>query len=420
MSPGPSPRARWTLALLFLAGVLNMFDRQIINVLAQPIKQDLAISDAQLGLLTGAAFGVFYALLGMPLARLADRVDRTRLIAASLVLWSVFTAACGFARSFAELFVARLAVGVGEAGSQPASAALVADLFPPARRGLAMSLLLAGVPVGAFLGLLVGGLAGQLWGWRIAFTLAGLPGLALAVVMLATLRDRRAPAGTGAGGGRAALAAVGALLRRPGYLALVLGNVCSTFAVYASGAWLPPFFIRVHHMTLAEIGAFAALAVGVGGGLGTLLGGLACDLLRPRLRRPETVVLTAVSLLCVPFLVIAVMAQDRTLALAAMFAFDVFAYAFLPAMVRASQEAADEGTRALAIGVTSSIATIVSLGVGLPLVGAVSDALAPAHGPRAIGYALALASAASLAGALAYARAGRALARTEDGASCPT
>ena len=190
MAARPTLRTRnWTLALLFAAGALNIFDRQIVNILAQAIKVDLSISDAQLGLLTGTAFGLFYSVLGIPLGRLADRVDRVKLIAAAMAVWSVFTALSGVAANFTQLFVTRLGVGVGEAGSQPASTALVADLFAENRRASALSLLLVSTPVGSFLGLLLGGYVGTLWGWRAAFLVAGIPGVILALVMIVTSRD---------------------------------------------------------------------------------------------------------------------------------------------------------------------------------------------------------------------------------------
>ncbi len=182
----------WSLALLFAAGVLNLFDRQIVNILGQDIKTELGLSDVQLGLLAGTAFGIFYGILGIPLGRLADRVDRVKLIAGVLVIWSGFTVLCGFAGSFLQLFVTRMGVGVGEAGSQPASTALIPDMFAAERRTSALALLLVSAPVGSFLGLLVGGFVGATWGWRTAFVMSGMPGFALAIVMVTTMRDPRA------------------------------------------------------------------------------------------------------------------------------------------------------------------------------------------------------------------------------------
>jgi predicted MFS family arabinose efflux permease len=423
MTEAAARRGPWTLALLFTVGVINMFDRQIINILAQQIKLDLAISDAQLGLLTGTAFAVFYALMGMPLGHVADKVNRIKLIGVCLVLWSGFTAVCGFTRTFTQLFAARVAVGVGEAGSQPASVGLIPDLFPEARRGLAMSLLMLCVPVGSFLGLWFGGLVGSAWGWRAAFAVAGLPGFLLALVLFATASDPRHPSkDTSKPQGPSIMATVAMTFRRPGYLAMVGGNICSALLANASGAWLPAFFIRVHHMKTAEIGSFAAVAVGLGGGIGTFGGGAVCDLMRRWVKEVETVVLVVVSLLAALTLLGAVLCHDRDTALAYMFAFWVTSFAFLAPMVRATQRAATPATRGLAIGITSSIAAVMSLGVGLPVVGAIGDALAARSGARSIGYALALVTAFGVVGAFAYGRAGVSLRRfgtAEDCESAP-
>jgi predicted MFS family arabinose efflux permease len=407
-------RRNWSLALLFTVGALNLFDRQIINVLAQSIKTDLRISDAELGMLTGTAFGVFYSILGIPLGRLADRADRVRMIAAILVIWSGFTSACGLAGSYLHLFLMRIGVGVGEAGSQPASTALVADLFPVSRRTSAMSLMFVGAPVGSFLGLLVGGLVGSRWGWRAAFFVAGIPGLILAAVMLNTMRDPQPPiAGLRTYSALSTRPSLGAtvmmLARRPGYLWLVLGNVCSAFLVYASGAWLPAFFIRVHGMSTSQIGVFAAITVGLGGAIGTFGAGMICDLLRPRVREIESNALMTMLGLSVPTLLLTVLSPDRSVALASMFLFNVCAYAFLGPFVTLTQRAATPDTRALGIAFTVSVGNILSLAVGLPLIGAISDKLTPSYGQEAIRYALALCALAGLIGALAHWRARTAL-----------
>jgi MFS transporter, Spinster family, sphingosine-1-phosphate transporter len=381
----------WGLALLCAAGVLNLFDRQIVNILGQDIKADLRLSDAELGLLTGTAFGILYALAGIPLGRLADRVDRIRLITAALALWSAFTSLCGLAASFVQLFVMRMGVGIGEAGSQPASTALIADLFPEERRGSAMSVLLLGAPFGSFLGLAVGGYVGSVWGWRRAFVVAGIPGAVLALTMLLTLRE---PGRSGAlvrdGRSERIGGALQTLAAQPRFGWLVVALTCSTFLVYASGAWFPPLFIRVHGMSTAAIGWYAAIGVGIGGGLGTLGAGIACDLLRSATRQVESKLLLLVLGLSIPTVLATVLSTDRSAALVAMFLFDVCAYGWLGPTVNLIQNAVRPGHRALAIGVCGCVASIVSLGCGLPLVGAISDALAPHEGPNAIRDALAL------------------------------
>lgn len=386
----------WSLALLFVAGALNIFDRQIVNILAQAIKADLSISDAQLGLLTGAAFGLFYSVLGIPLGRLADRVDRVRLIAAAMALWSAFTALSGLAGSFTQLFVTRLGVGVGEAGSQPASTALVADLFPEDRRASALSLLLVSTPVGSFLGLLLGGYVGTMLGWRAAFLVAGVPGLIPAVVMITTTRDPKF-AGTVRSNRKEPnrqepyrRETLRMLVGRPRFRWLVVGAVCWSFLIYASGAWLPPFFIRVHGMTTAQIGGFAAIAVGLGGALGTIGGGFVCDHLRRRVRDVELKMLMIALCLAVPLLLATLLSGNRSIALVSMILFDIFAFSYLTPTVLLIQKAVRVESRSLAIAVGLSISSILNLGLALPLVGLLSDALTPTHGRGAIRYALAL------------------------------
>lgn len=400
----------WSLALLFVAGVLNLFDRQIVNILAQDIKVSLSISDAQLGLLTGTAFGLFYAVLGIPLGRLADRVDRVKLMAVILVLWSALTAVCGMANNFVQLFLARMGVGVGEAGSQPASTALISDFFPPERRTSAMSILLASAPVGGFLGLLVGGYVGSRWGWRTAFVVAGMPGLVLAGLMALTLRDPRSSRSTkGLTPTVSLLATTRTLLSHSRFRWLVVGLICVSFFPYASGAWLPPFFIRLHGMTTAEIGRFAGLAVGLGGALGTLGSGFLCDLMRARLREVELKVLALALGLALIALWATLFSESRSIALLSMVFFNLGAYAFLGPIVTLIQGEATPESRALAVALCVSLSNIVNLGLVVPAVGLLSDSLRAQHGSESIRYALAVgATVAGLIGLLAFWRAARA------------
>jgi predicted MFS family arabinose efflux permease len=412
------------LALLFAVGVLNLFDRQILNVLAQSIKADLHISDMQLGLLTGTAFGVFYSVLGIPLGQMADRVDRVRLIAAALVIWSAFTSLCGLTATFVQLFITRIGVGIGEAASQPASTALIPELFPEPRRTSAMSLMLAGAPVGSFLGLLCGGLIGSIWGWRTALLVAGVPGLCLAITLVAALRDpsaatrKVAPNGR-MGGDESIRKAILELIRRPGYMWLVLANLCSAFLVYAAGVWLPPLFIRIHAMSTAEVGVFAALAVGIGGAIGTFGAGKLCDALRSQVRDIESKMLMTVLALSTPALLLTALNDHRNIALVSMFVFSVLAYAFLGPTVTLIQRAATPENRALAVAFVASTGNIVSLACGLPLVGWISDRLMPAYGQQAIRYALAYCAATGVLGAVAHWNARRALRATRTESALP-
>ena len=413
----PSWSSRWVmrsrkaaLALLFLSGVLNLFDRQIVNILAQSIKTDLNLSDMQLGLLSGTAFGLLYAALGIPLGFLADRIDRIKLIATILALWSCCTALCGAAGNFTQLFLARMGVGVGEAGSQPATTALIADLFPAEERTSAMSVLLVGAPVGSFLGLLVGGYVGSVWGWRAAFVVAGVPGLVLAMVMRLTLREPRQQGGSGDVAQAPFLPTARALIVTPGFSWLAVALASSTFLIYASGAWFPVLFIRVHGMATRAVGVYSAIAVGGGGFLGTLLGGIVCDLLRERVRQIESRMVILVLTASIPAVLVTTLSLDRGIALGAMMFFNVCAFAWLGPTVRLIQTAAGIDRQALGVALCTSLASILSLGVGLPLVGAISDRLTPHLGREAIRYALVVTVVGAAAvGVFAHWRAKRAL-----------
>src|SRR5213078_5045417 len=181
----------YALSLLMLIYVVNFVDRQVVSILAEPIKRDLHLADWQLGLMTGLAFAVLYTVLGLPIARVAERGDRPWIIAASVAVWSAFTAVSGMAQTFAQLVLARIGVGVGEAGCTPPALSLIADTVPREQRASAVSIYMLGAPVGSLLGLALGGLIADAFGWRMAFVLVGLPGLVLAATAALTLREPR-------------------------------------------------------------------------------------------------------------------------------------------------------------------------------------------------------------------------------------
>ncbi|MDM8010857.1 MAG: MFS transporter [Parasphingorhabdus sp.] len=416
-------RPNWALALLFLTVTVNILDRQIVNILAQDIKTDLDISDGQLGLLTGTAFGIFYAVLGVPLGRLADRMDRVRLIGICLVVWSAFTVAAGFARNFVELGLARIGVGAGEAGCVPASVALVSDLFPAKSRTSAISVMMLGMPVGTFAGLLFGGVVGESFGWRMALVLAGIPGMLLALLLVTsvvdprTRQDRILASKKSAEEDQSTLPAAKTLMRRPGYALLAAGMTSSMLVAAVTAAWLPAFFIREHNIGVAEMGVYAAIAIGVGGAIGTLGSGLLCDVLRSYVRDVESKFVIASLLLCIPALLVTVLSPDRFLALAAMFVLYVAAFSYLAPTSMLIQNAATEDTRSLALALGISLGNIVSLGLAIPLIGLLSDMLAPQLGTASIGYALIVVALVGAIGAVAHWRALRALRQHSDAAA---
>jgi MFS family permease len=271
----------WTLLLVY---TLNFLDRQILNILAEPIKADLGLSDTQLGLLAGPAFALFYAVLGIPIARYADRggVNRVRLISASLAIWSGMTVLCGFAQNFWQMALARIGVGVGEAGCTPAAHSLISDAVPPERRASAISFYGMGVPIGSLLGLVIGGVVNDLYGWRVALMLVGAPGLLLAILLpLLISEPRRAGLARDAAVATAPTMPLGAAVKEifssRAYLLLLVAASFAAFLSYGKGLWTISLFIRSHGMSTTEVGIIGAIALGLAGVLGTYLGGWAAD-----------------------------------------------------------------------------------------------------------------------------------------------
>jgi MFS family permease len=288
---------RYALWLLLLIYVVNFIDRTVINILAEPIKIELHLADWQLGLLSGFAFGIVYTFLGFPLARAADRHLRGFIIAGCLAAWSAFTGACGFAQNFAQLVAARAGVGIGEAGCTPTSHALIADYSPKEKRASALAFYAMGTPIGSLIGLAIGGVLSDYFGWRKAFMVAAVPGLILAVVAAFTLKEPRAQVTAAA---RAAAEAAGAglatfsetvryLSTKRAFWFMAWGAGIRSFLGYSHAAFAPSFFYRCHGPEIAQLAhhlhlkpqSFVGLALGIIGGvagtLGSLTGGQIAD-----------------------------------------------------------------------------------------------------------------------------------------------
>jgi MFS family permease len=405
-------RARLVLVLLFAVYAFNYLDRQVINILGQSIKTELHLSDLQLGMLSGTAFGIFYSLLGLPLARLADRINRVWIITAAMTAWSIFTSSCALAQNYIQLFLLRLGVGIGEAGGTPPSQSLISDYFPAARRGTAMAVFNMGVPAGSFLGFLLGGYLNDFATWRTALLVAGLPGLLLAPILFKCIPE---PV-RGAADGRALAAsapspsartAVRALLARRSYVALILGGTFGIFIIYVTNTWLPPLFIRLHGMTAKEVGTWMALCIGGGGAIGTLGGGLLADLLRRRFERAEIWMLMVSTALTAPAVWLTVTAESEAARFGWMFVLYTLGYVWIGPTSAMVQRVAPVPTRALATGIQLFIANITALAFGPPLVGLASDMLVPMAGAHSLQWALMGAAVVAFCGTVAYGIAGR-------------
>lgn len=304
------------LALLTLAYTLNFIDRSIINVLAQSIKEDLRISDSQLGLLSGIAFAIFYTSLGIPIARLAERHSRVKIISAALVVWSSMTAVCGMAGSFAQLFLARVGVGVGEAGCSPAALSLISDYYPPRQRATAMAVYSLGIPMGFLFGAVLGGWIAHTFDWRTAFVVVGLPGVLLGVIILFVMKEpvRGGFDPVAATKTHPSLADVFRRIgARPAILHAGFATALVGFASFGVSSFFVPFLMRGFNLNVAQAGTGYGLVMGISAAAGLLLGGVVSDWAGKRDARFYALVPALGLLISAPLLIGAIFQQDLTL-----------------------------------------------------------------------------------------------------------
>ncbi len=382
------PYAYYVLGVLFVVYIFNFIDRQILAILLQPIKEDLKISDTALGFLTGFAFAVFYTFAGLPLARLADRWVRRSLIALSIAIWSVMTATSGLARGFTDLALARIGVGIGEAGATPPAHSLLSDYFPPEKRATALALYACGVPVGVGLGYWLGGWINDNFGWRMAFFVIGLPGVVMALIVRLTVREpvrgmsEHQPLST-------RTYSLGEVWRF--FAALPAGRHISlaaafiAFSGYGLAAWIPAFFVRIHHMTPGELGLWMSWITAIGGTLGSFSGGTIADRWGRRQPRARVYVSMIGTLLAIPFLVVTVLLTDRRLALLSFLPANVFGTLWFGPAASIVQDLVPPAMRAVASAVFIFILTIIGLGAGPQVIGILNDWIGT---PDAIRYSL--------------------------------
>jgi len=387
--------SRYVLLALLSVYSINFMDRQIIAVLSPQIKADLGLTDTQLGLLKGTAFALFYATMSVPLAMLGDRMNRVTLISCALALWSAMTALCGLAANFAQLFLYRMVVGIGEAGSTPPSHSLLADYFDRSRRSTALAVYSLGVPIGTLAGLTLGGWLASHYGWRTALLVLGVPGVFLSLVVKATVRDL--PRGS-AEGNRVTLAppdpfrtVVRKLWSIPTYRTMVLSGSLNAFVGYALSMWMVDFYVRTQSVPLAEIGLWMALAFGVGGGIGTFLGGLAADRYGQRNPTSYLTIPGGAMLIAAPVTLGAVISPNMGLSVACVFVASGLMYCSFGPLYGVVQTLAPVNNRALAIAFYFLFQSMIGAGMGPLAVGLASDLLASLIAPSEA-LALALAS----------------------------
>lgn len=407
------------LVLLTAVTVMNFVDRQLIGILSPAIKADLQLSDTQLGLLKGIVFALFYRLLGVPIARLADRWNRISIVSLSLLTWSGFTALSGMAGNFTQLALARIGVGIGEAGGTAPIHSVISDYFPKQKRAMALAIIGMGVPLGAGLSFLLGGWLLQTYGWRTAFVAMGIPGIALALVVRLVVREPLRGAQDfdppGRAEGRAAKTAMSVadafrhLIAIPSWRAIVVGAAAATFSSAATGAWIVDLFARAHPaVSLNLVLIVLGLSVGVGFTIGTFLGGWLVDRLSVRNKAAYGLVPAIGLAINVPATLLWIWLDAPYLALAvqAIGASTVGVY-FGPSFALV-QSLAPLGIRATSTALFFLVANLFGLGLGPTLVGALSEFASPLYGEvDALRIGLTMVTLASAGGAWAFWRMSR-------------
>jgi predicted MFS family arabinose efflux permease len=384
------PKASWyALAILTSIHIFSQMDRVALSILLQLIKTDLHLSDAQLGLLSGLAFALFYALLGVPLAWFADRTSRLRLISVCLVLWSAMTALGGFARTYTQFFLSRVGVGIGEAGCLPPSYSLIADYFPRTKRALAISLFNTGAAIGMIGGMTLTGYIGEHYGWRAALQIIGVAGLPLAAITILTLREPARPKADRPV--ETMLQSLWVLLRRRTFMHLSLAYALSHVATQGYSQWAPSFLMRSFDMKPTEIGAWLGGMGAAGGMLGVVSGGVLASWLVPRDQRWEIWIPAGSVALCTPLYVVMVLSPQAWMNLLAngIIAFLTGVAGIATATVQSYTE---PYRRATAVAIMMFLLSLLSSGIGPYLIGLTSDLIAPAMGGESLRYALLVAS----------------------------
>lgn len=371
------------LMLLLLAYILNYLDRLMLSILAQPIKADLHLSDAQFGDLGGLAFALLYSVLAIPFAIVADKTSRSRVIATAVAFWSAFTALCGTATGFWQLFVFRLGVGIGEAGGVAPSYALISDYYPPERRARAIAIFALGIPIGGAGGMFIGAYIASALDWRAAFIAMGIAGLILTPFILLLVRDPS----RGRPQTQAPIATVFPIIaRKPAFWLLSFASAMSSLAGYGLNLWTPSVFMRSHGLDIREAAAFVGSAFLVGGCIGILAGGWLADRLGSGRRWYAW--LAGISwLVTAPMFAMALLSPSLWLAWLPLAIALGLCIVWLGPVTTAIQHLVPREMRATASASFLLINNLIGLGVGPSLIGYLSDALNGRFGADALRYA---------------------------------
>jgi len=378
----------YLLCVLLAIMAFNLVDRQAVGIVLQDLKHDLHLSDTELGLLSGIAFAAFYSVMGIPIARWADRGNRVAIISITCALWSVAVALCATAGSFLQLLAIRVGAAVGEAGCIPPAHSLIADEFPRAERPRAFARYMLGGPASVVIGNSLAGWLNQLYGWRLTFVALGVPGVLLAVVAAVSLKEPRSQHASPPERGPELRKVAGTLWGNKTFVHLLLAFAVMFFFSYGVWQWVPAFFMRSHGLRTGEIGTWFAIAWGGGGLLGTYWGGELAARHAPdneqRQLRAIAVLVTVVGVLVSGIFI----ARSHYLAFALMAVAAIGWSATYGPLFAAIQAVVQAEMRAVSIAILFLFANLIGMGIGPLAAGMISDALAPWAGSESLRYAL--------------------------------
>ncbi|MEG2045393.1 MAG: MFS transporter [Comamonas sp.] len=411
-TPHTPPVVNWrthlSLALLALVYIFSFIDRQVLSILLEPIKHEFGASDTQMGLLTGLAFGLLYAALGIPVGRLADTHNRRNIVAVCCAIWSLATMACGFATQYWHMLIARMSVAIGEAGGMAPSISIVSDAYPPQKRSFAISLFMMGPNLGTLLGLVLGGMVAQYYGWRSVFLFFGIPGVILSLVVYLLVKEPKrgafeAPAAKAAAAAPAApresmSRQVWRLLGMKPMRYICFACGMAGIAGYGYAVWAPSFFMRIHGMSISHAG----LVFGLASGLGAVFGAMFCGWLSDKLSQRDArwqLTLAALGTLCaIPsgiavffwpeadFWMVGSIKVPYAMAFAMLFGF--FGSWFATLSYSAVSQMVKSAERSVAAALLNLFLTLLGVGMGPLVTGILSDYFAKTHGADGLRWAL--------------------------------
>jgi MFS family permease len=403
---------RFALVMLTIVYAFNFVDRQILVILQEPIKADMGLSDAQLGLLSGFTFALVYVVAGIPIAHWADRGNRRNIVALALTVWSGMTAISGFAQNYGQLLLARVGVGLGEAGGSPPAHSMISDYYPPENRGTALSFYSMGVYVGILFGFMLGGIIADAFGWRMAFVIVGLPGVVFAVFLRLTVKEPmrgRWEEDQPSEQNPTFSDTLKILRQTPAFWYIAVGAGLMSYVGYGNGNFFPSFLIRNHNMSLSEVGVTLAIVSGVFGMAGTFLGGYLGDRFGAKDVRWYLWIPALGGLIAfVPSLFV-LMTDNTSMALVVQALTTLLATLYLGPCIAMSHMLVPSSMRALTSAVLFFVLNMIGLGLGPFVTGLSSDLLQPVYGDESLRYAMIITACVGVGGMVSLYMGGRCL-----------